>query len=175
MGGRLLLPLTLRPKGRSKSQAHCEEISFVSIILWLKNCPNCYLLPPPHKQPSEVDRALEKEPGGVGSGSERNRVGRGPGRSSQVLIPRTGQSLEWARGCYALGSLGCGFESWPQRLLTCDSGGVPSPLRLISSLVTIRSNVGSTSGAAAGVQEEARTESTLHSASTLLSKQKRPL
>lgn len=136
---------------------------------------HCYLLPPPHKQPSEVDRALEKEPGGVGSGSERNRVGRGPGRSSQVLIPRTGQSLEWARGCYALGSLGCGFESWPQRLLTCDSGGVPSPLRLISSLVTIRSNVGSTSGAAAGVQEEPRTESTLHSASTLLSKQKRPL
>lgn len=140
-----MFSLMLRPKGRSKSQAHCEEISFVSTILWLKNCPNCYLLPPPHKQPSEVDRVLEKEPGGVGSGNERSRVGWGPGRSSQVLIPRTGQSLEWARRCYALGSLGFGFESWPQRLLTCDFGGVPSPLRLISSLETIRSNVGSTS------------------------------
>ena len=63
--GRLLLPLTLRPKGRSKSQAHCEEISFMCTILGLRNCPNCYLLPPPHKQPSEVGRALEKEPGSV--------------------------------------------------------------------------------------------------------------
>lgn len=63
--GRLLLPLTLRPKGRSKSQAHCEEISFMSTILWLRNCPNCYLLPPPHKQPSEVGRVLDEEPESV--------------------------------------------------------------------------------------------------------------
>lgn len=69
----------------------CEEISFMSTILWLRNCPNCYPFHRPTNSLRGGQGAWTKNLGVWVPGSERSRVGRGPGPSSQVLNPRTGQ------------------------------------------------------------------------------------